>query len=128
MYLVVLSLDTVEEKQPLKTYETFKAAFCSLKIREAVGMYKGQYERSLIVEIPDEDFEKEFHFLELVAKEFNQECVLVVHPNNMATLVYPGSNMTHIGTWTKCENVQHETKDDALTIDLTDMSIYKCVG
>src|ERR1019366_3210105 len=90
-------------ERPNETNEAFKPYVESILtkhgFKKVLGSYKGTLEDSYMV-LANED--KALNEVIILAKEFNQESILVVDENRLATLQFLSSpsNTTILGHWT----------------------------
>lgn len=120
--LIVFSLD--KENKPAT--EADRIAMLGLlhgiglKVRDALGVYKGVAERSYMVEVTHKG---EFALIKSLCIHFNQESVLAVNLENFeATLHFlmeRGRKMI-LGHWVKTTQIEKE----AMTLDLDTMQGY----
>jgi hypothetical protein len=75
-----------------------------------VGCYKGEVERSYIIETTSKSLEE----ITVFAKQYNQESILHLDNERSAVLVYDMDNMVKLGRF-KSASESHALKQDAYT-------------
>lgn len=92
-----------------------------IKTIDAIGMYKGESEKSIVVTYNDYNYDQVVSF----AKLFNQESILVVNKHNQAKLVFlneidNASNLVQfIGDWYNVPKELAESKDAYTYVTVT---------
>jgi hypothetical protein len=91
--------------------------------KQVIGSYNGQTEDSYMVLANEDDALNE---VIAIAKEFNQESILVVDENRIATLQFLTSpaNATILGSWTPIEALEAQSLEN-WTLDQTNYYTVK---
>ena len=106
--IVILALNLDSEAQEQQAISTFLGA--SYKRIALDGCYKGEVERSYIIETTSKTLEEILAF----SKQFNQESILYLDNQRLATLVYDMDNMVKLGKF-KGVSESHAKSNDAYT-------------
>ena len=108
---VIFSLkykDIENTTEQLTTYN-FLEIVLGLKVTHCEGKYLGKKEHSLMV---DDAGNKDIDLIKRIAKQFKQESILLVNPENNQTYLFyfDTEKAEHIGQWTETTKEVAETK------------------
>jgi hypothetical protein len=103
LVILALNLDSVEAEH--KAISSFLGQ--GYKRQPLDGCYKGEVERSYILEVGSKSLQDILAF----SKEYNQESILYLDNQRLATLIYSMDNMTSLGLFKGVSEAHAKSKD-----------------